>query len=185
MPVSEPQAPNRDWPSTLVELRRRIASHLRGWDAADIDDCLQDAALRLVRAVDRHGWPRNPCGLFTVIARRAAIDFIRIRRRRPSHLSIHANLEVLRDCEFQRMSAELDEEVRAKAFRVLHYFHTHHARCEPLARARAEGLDLKTFAEQSGQSHGAVLQQWSRCVRRLFDGIRRGALPWPWPIDRA
>ncbi len=185
MPRAEPMALAADWPSTLADLRRRVASHLRGWDPADIEDCAQDAALRVVRAVEREGWPRNPNGLFTVIARRAAIDFIRVRRRRPRHERLDENLEIADTEALRRSLSDVHEEMQAKALRVLHYFHSRQARCEPLARARAEGLDLKSFAERSGQSHGAVLQQWSRCMRRLFESIRRGELHWPWPVDYA
>lgn len=171
-----------DWDSTLAELRRRVASQVRNWSAADVEDCAQDAALRVVRFVQREGWPLHPQGLFSVIARRAAIDFIRVRARRATHEPFDEDRTVVAVPRSDELG-ELREEVMAKALRVLHYFRVNHARCEPLARARADGVDLRAFAEGSGQSHGAVLQQWSRCRKHLFESIRRGELPWPWPAD--
>jgi hypothetical protein len=74
--------------------------------------------------------------------------------------------------------AELEEQTTWRAFLVIEFFREKHAPCVQLAEARSRGVDFKALAEQTNQSHLALLQRWSRCMRRLRAAIDEGQLPW-------
>ena len=170
-----------DWEAIRSLVRQRMAFHLRGWDAADIEDAVQDALLRFVRMVERDGSPRHATGAARVIARRTAIDQIRARTRSLRRTSRDVDLLLHLKQEERAEWDDLLEEVRWKAFQVLEYFRAQQAPCLELALARARGLELKQLAAETNQSHAALLQRWSRCMKRLNDAIRVGRLPWSWP----
>lgn len=72
----------------------------------------------------------------------------------------------------------LEEVIERKALAIREYFGLHQAPCVELAEARANGVDFKQLAGSTGQSHVALLQRWSRCMKRLREAIGRGELPW-------
>ena len=78
---------------------------------------------------------------------------------------------------------EFEEEVAWKAFQVLEFFRQHHAECLELAEARANGTDLRRLAGSTNRSHSALLQRWSRCMKRLKAAIERGELGCTWWAD--
>lgn len=169
------------WPELRASIRRRLASHLRGWPAEAIEDATQDVVYKLLRFIERSGPPENPDGLAGVIARRTAVECIRARSRRPAFEPLrdesHPGTEESSPLEL----AELEDEVAWRAFQVIEFFRVHHSPCLELAAARSRGVDFKRFATETGQSHLALLQRWSRCMRRLREAIASGKVPWNGP----
>jgi DNA-directed RNA polymerase specialized sigma24 family protein len=155
-----------------------MAYHLQGWPAEEIEDAAQDVAFKLLRFIDRSGSPMNLEGLLTVIARRTAVERFRSRSRRPAHQPIEDASAVTLDDAARHELAQLEERVARRAFHVLEYFRANHAPCLELAEARARGLDFKRLAVETRQSHVALLQRWSRCMKRLRSAIAGGEIPW-------
>lgn len=181
----DPPDPPLDWHEILASIRRRVAYLLRGWTAEEIEDATQDVAFKLLRFLERSGRPDNMDGLLTVIARRTAVERIRSRSRRPASEPLTEEAAVTLDEVFRHELAELEEQVTWRAFQVIEFFRAHHAPCLELADARARGVDFRRLAEQTRQSHLALLQRWSRCMRRLRAAIAGGKLSWDEPPRRA
>lgn len=165
-------------------MRRRVASLLRGWSAEEIEDVTQDVIYKVLRFLDRSGPPENMEGLLTVIARRTVVERIRARARRPAHEVFTEETAAPHDETEQEDLAELEEAVHWRAFQVIEFFRENAAGCLDLAEARGRGLDFKRLAEQTGQSHQALLQRWVRCRRRLRAAIAGGRIPWDGPWRR-
>lgn len=143
-----------------------------------------DVLFKFLRFQERSGPPDNPDGLLTVIARRTVVERIRARARRPAHESLSEDSVVTLDEAARIELAELEDAVAWRAFQVMEFFRAHHAPCLELAEARANGTDLKRLAERTRQSHAALLQRWSRCMRRLRAAIEGGKIPWDGPWTR-
>jgi DNA-directed RNA polymerase specialized sigma24 family protein len=154
---------------------------LRGWPAAEIEDATQDVLFKLLRFLERSGTPDNLEGLVTVIARRTAVERIRVRSRRPAHEPVAEHSAAAPDDTERHELAELEEQTSWRAFLVIEFFRENHAPCVELAEARSRGIDFKALATQTNQSHLALLQRWSRCMRRLRTAIDEGKLPWDGP----
>jgi DNA-directed RNA polymerase specialized sigma24 family protein len=171
-----------DWQELRASIRRRVSYLLRGWTAEEIEDVTQDVVFKVLRFLERSGPADNLEGLITVIARRTAVERIRIRARRPAHEPMSEDTAVTLDDAARHELAELEELVAWRAFQVTEFFRAHHAPCLELAAARARGVDFKRLAEETRQSHLALLQRWSRCMRRLRAAIAGGKIPWdgPW-----
>jgi DNA-directed RNA polymerase specialized sigma24 family protein len=177
----DPSAPPLDWQDLRASIRRRVGYLLRGWTAEEIEDVTQDVVFKVLRFLERSGHPDNLEGLLTVIARRTAVERIRVRARRPAHEPMSEEFAVTLDEAARHELAELEELVAWRAFQVTEFFRAHHAPCLELAEARARGVDFKRLAEQTQQSHRALLQRWSRCMRRLRVAIAEGRIPWDRP----
>lgn len=184
-PPRDPSEHSFDWEQLRASVRRRIAFHLQGWPAEEIDDATQDVLFKLLRFLDRSGPPDNVDGLLTVIARRTAVERIRARSRRPALEGVQEDSAVTLDEAARHELAQLEERVRWKAFQVIEFFRENQAPCLELAEARAQGIDLKQVAADTQQSHAALLQRWSRCMRRLRAAILGGKLRWDEPEDDA
>jgi DNA-directed RNA polymerase specialized sigma24 family protein len=171
-----------DWNAVRAPILRRMAYHLRGWDQAEIEDAVQDVAYKLVCFLRRSGMPTRLDGLLTVIARRTAVERIRARdrARRAALRASHEMPEASPDGSYRLELAEVEEDVAWKAFQVLEFFRLKHAKCVELAEVRANGKDFKRLALLTNQSHRALLQRWSRCMKRLKAAIGRGELAWTW-----
>lgn len=178
----DPSATPLDWQDLRASIRRRVGYLLRGWTAEELEDVTQDVAFKFLRFLDRSGPPENLEGLLTVIARRTAVERIRARARRPAHQLMAEDSAVTPDEAARHELAELEDQVAWRAFQVIEFFRAHHAPCLELAEARGRGVDLKRLAEETRQSHPALLQRWSRCMRRLRAAIAGGQIPWdgPW-----
>jgi DNA-directed RNA polymerase specialized sigma24 family protein len=168
-----------------ASIRRRIAYHLQGWAAEEIDDATQDVVVKLLRFLERSGAPTNLEGLLTVIARRTAVERIRAHSRRPALESLQEDSAVTLDESARHELAQLEDLVNWKAFQVTEFFRTNQASCLELAQARARGVGLQQVAEETNQSHDALLQRWSRCMRRLRAAIANGQLAWDRPEEDA
>jgi DNA-directed RNA polymerase specialized sigma24 family protein len=179
--VSAPRDPSDqtiDWRELRASVRRRVHFHLQGWSAEEIEDATQDVVVKVLLFVERSGEPESLDGLLTVIARRTAASRIRDRSRRRPHVPVREESAVTADEAARRELAQLEEQVQWRALQVIAYFRRSQAPCLELARARAEGVELKELAARTNQSYGAVLQRWSRCMRRLRDAIARGEVQW-------
>lgn len=181
----DPSLEGFDWAEIRTTARRRLSFHLRGWESADIEDVTQDVLLSLVRFLERSGAPVSMDGLVAVIARRAAVSRMRLRSRRPPMQPVKEEHAVTLDDSTRRELLAIEEAVEARAFLILEYFRLHQAPCIELAQARANGVDFKQLAGSTGQSHLALLQRWSRCMKRLREAIGRGDPPWNRPGGEA
>lgn len=177
----DPSLEGFDWAEIRTSVRRRLSFHLRGWESADIEDATQDVLLSLLRFLERSGAPASMEGLLAVISRRTAVTRMRARSRRPATEPVHERHAVTLDDASRRELLAIEEAVEARAFLILEFFRANHAPCVELAEARASGVDFKQLAGTTGQSHVALLQRWSRCMKRLRDAIGRGEFPWNRP----
>jgi DNA-directed RNA polymerase specialized sigma24 family protein len=180
----DPSEPAFDWQDLRASIHRRLRFHLRGWPAAEIEDATQDVLFKLLRFLERSGTPDNLEGLVTVIARRTAVERIRVRSRRPAHEPVSEHSAAAPDDTERNELAELEEQTAWRAFLVIEFFRENHAPCVQLAEARSRGIDFKALAAQTNQSHLALLQRWSRCMRRLRTAVDEGKLPWDGPGGR-
>ena len=62
-----------------------LVLYARQWDAADAEDVVQEAFLRLVRRATWEGKPENPVAWLFTAVRNAAIDRLRKAKRRQKH----------------------------------------------------------------------------------------------------
>lgn len=179
--MSVPRDPSEhplDWEQLRASIRRRVAFHLQGAPPEEIEDATQDVVIKTLRFLERSGPPDSMDGLLTVIARRTAAERIRARTRRPRHEPIQEASAVTMDDALRHELAELEAQVQWRATQVLAFFRERHAPCLELAEARARGMDFKRLATETHQSHAALLQRWSRCMRHLRHAVSSGALPW-------
>lgn len=182
--MSVPRDPSEsplDWQDLRESVRRRASYLLRGWPAEEIEDVTQDVLFKLLRFLERSGPPERLEGLLSVIARRTAVERIRARARRPAGVPLAETEAVASDDAVRQELAELEERVAWRAFQVTEFFRATQAACLELAEARARGTDFKRLAEETRQSHAALLQRWSRCMRRLRAAIAAGRVPWDGP----
>lgn len=186
--VSPPRDPSErplDWPALRVSVRRRLAYHLQGWAPEEIEDATQDVLFKVLRFLDRAGDPENLEGLLTVIARRTAVERIRARARRPASTPLAEGTAATLDDAARQELARLEELTAWRAFQVIEFFRAQRSPCVELAEARARGVDFKRLAAETRQSHAALLQRWSRCMRRLRAAIAGGQLSWNGPEEDA
>ena len=181
MPPSEaPTHPEPDWEAIRASVRRRLEARLQGAPPEELEDATQVVLYKLLRFVARNdGPPRNLDGLLTVIARRTAVERIRAAVRARTHGPLREESAVMMSEAERHELAQLEDEVQWRAASLLEWFRARHAPCLELAEARANGTDFKTLAAQTGQSHAALLQRWSRCMQRLRAAIASGQLDWP------
>lgn len=174
----DPSFEGIDWSLVRSSIARRMSYHLRGWERVEIEDATQDALVRVMRFLERSGRPNSLEGLVRVIARRTAIERMRARARRPATQSVREEHAVIADEATRRELLDLEAQVEWKAFQVREWFREHQSPCLELAEARATGVAFNELAGRSGVSHVALLQRWSRCMKRLREAVTRGELPW-------
>ncbi|MFN8588478.1 MAG: hypothetical protein U0704_11850 [Candidatus Eisenbacteria bacterium] len=174
----DPSGAPLDWSDIRSSISRRMSYHLRGWESAEIEDATQDVLLRVMRFFERSGMPHSLDGLVRVICRRTAVERMRIRARRPAPQPVREDHAVTADEATLRELVDLEEQVAWKALQVREWFRAHQAPCLELADARAAGTAFKELAGRTGVSHVALLQRWSRCMKRLREAIAQGKLPW-------
>jgi len=161
-----------DWSAAGKFLRRRIQAKLSDISSADIDDIVQDALIRALRA-SRRERVRNIEALMNVIADRTCADFLRSRMRwRAIMGSWSAAGSKMRD---RVPSAEpFGDPIERAAFMVLEYFRTRNAPCYDLATLYfGRQIKWSEIARKMGKSPGAIRQQWYRCVEALRNEAKR------------
>ncbi|MCC6650922.1 MAG: sigma-70 family RNA polymerase sigma factor [Candidatus Eisenbacteria bacterium] len=182
--MAEPRDPSMegyDWADIRNSVAHRMSYHLRGWEPSEIEDATQDVLLRVARFIRRSGPPRAIDGLTTVIARRVAVERIRSRMRRPPGRPVQEEDAVTLDDSMRRDLLDLEEDVAWKAFRAREFFRTRQTPCVELADARSQGEDFKQLAARTNQSHLALLQRWSRCMKKLRAAIANREWDWERP----
>lgn len=153
---------------------RRLRYHLRGWPAARVEEAVQESCIAVVLFVRRNGPPDEMERLVAVIARRKAISMIRHERWERLHDPVEGFVDRLADQTASFDLLDLQEEATLIVHRVLEFFRAHMAECETLALARAHGEDFKSVGARLDKSQAALLQSWSRCMRRLKQAATRG-----------
>lgn len=181
----DPSKEGIDWSDIRSSIARWMSYHLRGWESAEIEDATHDAVMHVMRFLEHSGRPRSLDGLVRVITRRTAIERMRRRARRPASLPVREEHAVIADEATRREWLDLEEQVEWKAFQVREWFRAHQAPCLELAEARAAGVGFKELAGRNGASHVALLQRWSRCMKRLREAIAEGRLEWDRPGGEA
>ena len=162
--------PNIDWKSTTALLR----GFMRGAaQPSDVEDLVQEASVRLLRAVRREP-PLVLEALARDIARKTAIDHYR-RQTRWRECLRELRLAAAQDPPAETPPAgPLGDPQARLRFLVLNYFRDRSPECHQLATTwfRQE-RSWASVAAESGRNPDAVRQQWSRCVRFLRQEIER------------
>lgn len=157
--------PELDWATVQASLRRQLARRAGTGDREYLDDLVQEASIRLLRAV-RRGPVNHVEGLAVTIAYRTWIDFIRRRMRCRKLFSAGAKTEATVGPE-AFVWGDPAERLR---FVVLELFDREGSTgCLELARAYFAEKDWKSVAASLDRSHDAIRKAWSRCV----DTVRR------------
>lgn len=155
-------------------LRSRVRRHLPAGDFA-FEDVVHEAALRFSRALIR-GEVRNPEGLLTVIAERAAAD--EIKRRVRDRAVVDASGSHLDSGDRAQAQSRTDAATKAMSLFLVRQLM---ATCVPeeqvLLIRHAEGAGWEDVAREVGRSPDAIRQQWSRLTKRLRSRIDRVSEP--------
>lgn len=172
-----------DWSRTRVQIRDRIRAQLGPGDGS-LDDLTQQALIELLRVVRREG-AHHLDGLIVVVARTTVIDDIR-RRQRERARSVHWDVALE---QIERRpgpgSDPPDHAAELLWFTLLEFLRVHDSPCYGLALAYAQLGDWKHVAESEQRSYDATRQQWSRCVRRFRDALKRDPGPFKEWLDDA
>jgi RNA polymerase sigma factor (sigma-70 family) len=172
-----------DWDAARRFMRRIVRSRLDREDPAVHDDLVQEALVRLLRAI-RGEKPRDLEALMAEIAHRVTVDHLR-RRKRWKLLVEPASEGLLEQAPaVSPVNTEPGDPVARIRFVVLNYFGD--SDCGDLAQAYFAQLDWMRVAERVGRSHAAVRKQWSRCLERLRQAVAREPSLAPladWAVD--
>jgi hypothetical protein len=175
-----------DWAGVRGFLRTALRAHLPEACAADLQDLIQEASVRVLRTLRREE-VRNLEALMNDIARKTAIDFMRSRSRwsamvlkvqhRQRDLAHGSN----DDPEF------LGDPLERTRFVVLAWFRQNSAGCHELAARYFTGTcGWPVLAEELGLTPQALRRRWSRCVERLrqaVQGDREFLWKWAQPTE--
>jgi hypothetical protein len=163
---------------------RRLRGRLGGFEAPEIENAVQDVMLGFTEAVRRSGIERSAEGLVVQIARNVAADMIKGRQRERAGVRAYER-EPNEGSAGLADEGELVERTCRTAFFLIEYWKLKRVRCIPLADVKKLGKSLKEYALEHGLSYEKVRQDWSRCVRLLFDAIRKGRLKVDWHLPPA
>lgn len=152
-----------DWDEVRALLRRHLAQRVGSADRDSLDDLIQEASIRLLRAA-RRSKVENLDALASTIARRTWVDFVRRRVRWRRIFS--------ENTEWQAVAmpggSEWGDLRDRLQFVVLALFDREGSdACSDLARAYFAELDWKTVAGSLNQSYSSVRKRWSRCVEEV------------------
>lgn len=170
----QPESPqlydaNIDWTQARRFLRERLRHEVDAGDESLLDDLVQEACVRLLRACRREGVKQLE-GLMTTIARRTWADHLRRRilARRwfesyGDEIEASVDGRSLHDPSFgdvlERVELIVGEYFRRQA----------KPECLQLATAHFEGQGWNSVASELGVSDVAVRKRWSRCLSLLRD----------------
>jgi DNA-directed RNA polymerase specialized sigma24 family protein len=159
-----------DWNEARQFIKVCLSRKIQYLDDHDREDLIQDASVRLIRAIRRQG-ARNLQGLMTTIAYRTAIDFIRSRRRKSGVFEpLNENNEGKVDDAVESIGEPGDPQQRVQ-FVVLEYFRRQKGSCYDLAKAFLESRNWLNIAKELGISHQAVRARGSRCGAALRKAV--------------
>lgn len=155
--------PSLDWDEVRGALRRSLASKAGASDRDHLDDLVQEASIRFLRAA-RRAPVENPDALASTIAKRTWVDFIRRRTRWRRVFSESAEWESVA----MPGGSEWGDLCDRLQFIVLALFDREGSvACGELAKAYFAELDWKTVAGSLNQSYASVRKRWSRCVQEV------------------
>jgi len=172
----DPPDPTASWP--WDELRtlaaHRVRARLGLLQRDDLEDVVQLAMVRLLRASRRESIA-NPHGMASLVADRAARDWLRARRRWRARFLEPGEMDDLSPpCDALPEQAFGDPVERAR-FVVTEYFRQTAGPCAELATAYFAALDWEAVAASAAMPAATVRKRWWRCVERLRAELR-GAL---------
>jgi DNA-directed RNA polymerase specialized sigma24 family protein len=152
-----------DWQRVRGAIRGHLARRAGRDDRTHLDDLVQEACIRLLRA-----WRRERVddtdALAYVIAQRTWVDFIR-RRTRWRRLFTEGEEREIAGPAGGYEWGDLGDRLR---FLVLAFFDREgRTACRELAHAYFAERDWKSVAEAWHESHAAVRKRWSRCVEEV------------------
>jgi DNA-directed RNA polymerase specialized sigma24 family protein len=159
--------------------RGRLQGRLDGFEAAEIENGVQEVMLGFTETVRRSGIERSAEGLVVQIVRNVAADMIKERQRERVGVRAYER-EPVEHSEGLQDEEELSESIRRTAFFLIEYWRLKRARCIPLAEVKKLGKSLKEHAHEHGLSYAKVRQDWSRCARLVLEAIRKGRLKVDW-----
>jgi DNA-directed RNA polymerase specialized sigma24 family protein len=158
-----------DWDRMRTLLRNHLLRRAESGDRDHLDDLVQEACVRLLRA-SRRGPVESPDALAATIARRTWVDHIR-RRTRWRNLFVAETGQEAPALSGGPAFGDVRDRLQFIVTELLESNGSHG--CLDLARAYFAERDWKTVAAAAGRSYAAVRKQWSRCVTEVRDLIRR------------
>ena len=163
-------AADLDWDLCRDFFRIRLSRHLGGPERGPLDDLVQEACIRLLRAV-RIQPADNLEGLMAVIAGRTWKDYL---RRNSTQKKYFESLET-EDRDVASFAAEAPDlgDLRDRLELVVQEIFESHGRveCQELALRYFDEHDWKQIGEDLGVGYAAIRKRWSRCltlVREAF-----------------
>lgn len=161
--------PDLDWDEVRGALRRSLASRAGSSDRDHLDDLVQEASIRFLRAA-RRARVEHQDALASTIAQRTWVDFIRRRTRWRRVFSENTEWESVA----MPGGSEWGDLRDRLQFIVLALFDREgSASCSELAKAYFAELDWKTVAGSLNQSYSSVRKRWSRCVQAVRGHLKQ------------
>jgi len=153
-----------DWDACREFFRIRLTRHLGGPDRGPLDDLVQEACIRLLRAV-RTQPPDNLEGLMAVIAGRTWKDHLRRNSTQKKYFS-SLDDDTSRDVASFAAEDPALGELRDRLELVVQEIFESHGRpeCRELALRYFDEHDWKVIGEDLGLGYAAVRKRWSRCL---------------------
>lgn len=165
--MSDPGRPKSDgaidWDEARPFLKSTLARMIGPREEADLDDLVQEASVRLLRAT-YDTLVQDSEGLMRTVARRTWIDYLRGRIRNRSYVEwFGLELRVSTPSPLHRDEfGDLRERIE---FVVQDVFEGQGAmECSQLAGAYFTSTDWGSVASDLGVSHATVRKRWSRCL---------------------
>ena len=175
MPAESPTRfdANIDWIHARQFLRERLRREIDACDESQLDDLVQEACVRLLRACRRESIQQLEA-LMATIARRTWADHLRRR------IVARRWLEPYGD-EFESTPADRPlydpqfGDILQRLELVIGEFFRRQAKpeCQQLATAHFEGRGWNNVANELSISDVTVRKRWSRCVSLLRDEFER------------
>jgi DNA-directed RNA polymerase specialized sigma24 family protein len=157
------EADGIDYREARERMSRVIADTARGILREQLEDVTHEALVGLVRAIRRQK-PESLEALQVVIAKRAAIDWIREQKRE--------RLLVPSDGLVDRIAGrDLAQETQHMFWVVREYFLQSADDCVPLFDARFEGHEFDELARAASRTSAAMRKQWSRCCEKAREAL--------------
>lgn len=170
--LRDPGEPEIDWGEARRFLRDILRKKLFSAQRSHLDDLVQEALVRLLRATRRE--PANNIeALMTLIAGRTLIDFTRRRRRHQAlFVPLTDETDPVVQVQVPPPDVSRDPEERVE-FIVLEHFREAKAGCYEIARAFFQKRDWNSVALERGASPESIRARWSRCVQHLRETVSR------------
>ncbi len=164
--------PGMSWDEAREVLATALIRMVDADDRSDLEDLVQDAAVRVHRALAT-AEIRDARGFLGVVARRTWLDHLRARRR----------AQALRECLTQEadpphtLSTDALGDPRDRLQLVVEELFRRESNitCGELSRAYFLSRDWREVAAEVGLTHDTVRKRWSRCVRLLRERMREDA----------